>query len=81
MNKILSITGLVALSLSSTMYAADPLILSLNVTQQNSKFSLPGSENKSKGYTVIKGKKKLDVGVLAKHKGGRGNIAKKKHQN
>jgi len=37
-------------------------------------------KNKSKGYTVIEGSKKLDVGELAKHKGGRGNTTKKKHQ-
>ena len=36
-------------------------------------------KNKSKGYNVVNGKKKLDVGELAKHKGGRGNTTKKKH--
>ena len=34
--------------------------------------------NKSKGYTVIKGKKKLDIGNLAILTGGRGNTLKKK---
>ena len=34
--------------------------------------------NKSKGYTVIKGKKKLDIGYLAILTGGRGNTLKKK---
>ena len=38
-------------------------------------------KNKSKGYSVIKGKKKLDVGNLALLKGDRGNIANKKHRN
>ena len=33
--------------------------------------------NKSKGYTVIKGKKKLDIGYLAILTGGRGNTLKK----
>ena len=34
--------------------------------------------NKSKGYNVIEGKKKLDIGYLAILKGGRGNTLKKK---
>jgi hypothetical protein len=34
-------------------------------------------KNKSKGYNVIKVKKELNVGELAKLKGGRGNTAKK----
>ena len=34
--------------------------------------------NKSKGYTVIKGKKRLDIGHLAILTGGRGNTLKKK---
>ena len=34
-------------------------------------------KNKSKGYNVIKGTKKLDVGELVKQKGGRGNTTKK----
>ena len=38
-------------------------------------------KNKSKGYNVIKGNKELDVGELAKLKGGRGNTAKKNHRN
>ena len=33
--------------------------------------------NKSKGYNVIKGKKRLDIGNLAILKGGRGNTLKK----
>ena len=33
--------------------------------------------NKSKGYTVIKGKKELDIGYLAIFIGGRGNTLKK----
>ena len=33
--------------------------------------------NKSKGYTVIKGKKKLDIGYLEILTGGRGNMLKK----
>ena len=37
-------------------------------------------KNKSKGYNVVKGNKELDVGNLAILKGGRGNIAKKKHR-
>jgi hypothetical protein len=38
-------------------------------------------KNKSKGYNVVNGKKKLNTGNLAILKGGRGNTAKKKHQN
>jgi hypothetical protein len=37
-------------------------------------------KNKSKGYNLVKGKKKLDIGNLALLKGGRGNIAKKNHR-
>ena len=38
-------------------------------------------QNKSKGYNVVKGNKELDVDSLEILKGGRGNIAKKKHRN
>ena len=38
-------------------------------------------KNKSKGYNVVNGKKKLNAGNLAILKGGRGNTAKKKHRN
>ena len=34
-------------------------------------------KNKSKGYNVVNGKKKLNAGNLAILKGGRGNTAKK----
>ena len=37
-------------------------------------------KNKSKGYNVVNGKKKLDVGSLEILKGGRGKTSKKKHQ-
>ncbi len=37
-------------------------------------------KNKSKGYNVVNGKKKLNTGNLAILKGGRGNTAKKKHR-
>ena len=37
-------------------------------------------KNKSKGYNVVNGKKKLNAGNLAILKGGRGNTAKKKHR-
>ena len=38
-------------------------------------------KNKSKGYNVVNGKKKLNAGNLAILKGGRGKSAKKKHRN
>lgn len=53
MHKILTLSILAILALASNVYASNPLILSLNVTQQNSKFTLPSSENKSKGYTTM----------------------------
>ena len=37
-------------------------------------------KNKSKGYNVVNGKKKLDVGSLEILKGGRGKTSKKKRK-
>lgn len=53
MLKRMSTASLLLMASISNIYAADPLIFSLNLIQQNSKFSLPGAENKSKGYSSI----------------------------
>ena len=46
----------------------------------NDRIEYLNPKNKSKGYNLVKGKKKLNVGSLSILKGGRGKIAKKKHR-
>jgi len=43
-------------------------------------FKQPIVDDKSDGYNVVNGKKKIKLDSLPIHKGGRGKSAKKKHR-